>query len=80
MSKAKVTSVLDKIAEEDYEVMVGLSDVQLHQVKNQVNTGDIVSIACGDTQSEKLAALFPYQGMRSEYLADVIIAVRRVED
>lgn len=77
MSKVKVTSVLDKIAETDYEVVVGLSDVQLHKVGNQVSTGDVVSIACGDTQSEKLAALFPYQGMKPDYLVDVIIAVRK---
>lgn len=77
MSKVKVTSVLDKIAEEDYEIMVGLSDVQLHKVGNQVSTGDLVSIACGDTQSDKLASLFKYQGMKPEYLVDVIIAVRR---
>lgn len=77
MSKAKVTSVLDKIAETDYEVIVGLSDVQLHKVGHQITTGDLVSIACGDTQSEKVKELFPYQGMKPEYLVDVIIAVRR---
>jgi hypothetical protein len=79
MVKGKAKTVLGKIAETDYEVMVGLSDVQLYQVKNQINTGDLVSIACGDTQSDKIKELFSYQGMKPDFLVDVIIAVRKVD-
>ena len=68
---------LDKIAERDYELVAVIEDGQVHRVKYQDNTGDLVSVKCGDRNTEIIKELYAYQD-RPEYLADVIICIKRV--
>ncbi len=68
---------LKAIAKRDYKLVAVIENAQVHRVKYQDNTGDLISLKCGDANTEIVKELYPYQD-RPEFLADVIICIKRV--